>query len=744
MSVCPIDIVIAIDFSGSTQGPSYNPLAASWSGSAGGAYEAQRILLENLIDHLTPGMIAGEIQVGVVFWANTQTSLDPDGFSMSSNHLGDLNTSKVLQDPAGNWHSPIAKGMFDNFLGGGTNIGGGMDYVFTPTTGILNRKSTSDFASQYPTRQNDPDFSQVGVIITDSQNPPSQSGLTPGSGCAYQSSSLSATPTSPSGPANQFVVGVVALSGGFPMSNQNCPICPYTYIRDTIDYITCNQNAGPNSWNTSSSGLVGQYGFYVNINNPNAILNVGAAILSQACFGSVPDSYDCSGSLPNPIGIAWQCYDPGTGLGQYTTYTNCVTNCQNPIPITYDCNDPTTATYNPSLPDYWCYNPGTGLGTYQGLNALINCQSFCQAPVPITYDCSGPPSWNCSVVTGGGGQYSTQAACQAVCFATPPSPSWHCTENMTVVSQGVTYGPWNCYDPGTGLGQHLSLAACQNICVVSPSWDCHMPAPGTTTGICIDPGNGLGQYLVEQDCIDACKTHVIHPPDEPLEVSWNCRMNKYGIGHCDLVLGTSGTYATKALCLAACEQVPILPTFTFPDTWKCHIPWHSIVGTCTKMTDGSGTYTTEQDCIDNCLHAQLLPTLLDTEGWNCDNSTQTCSGPVLGGTYPTQADCQAVCVGIISVGTLCDRVRSCPCGWTYDQTTQECESPIYGIQTMIIGAIENCITFQSPPHQPVVGDIWANLSPSNIPPPYTWNAAEVVEIGGQIQGTSSIEVRSQC
>ena len=767
MPVCPLDIVIAIDLSPSTFGP--NPIQQA--GSRYGhpinqAYEAERKLLEDLIDYLTPGMLAGEIQVGVTFWASSAASLNPDGFSMSSNPYGDLSTNNTpnhplaLQDPNGDWHSVISKKMYDfyvgNSLGGGTSVNGALNSVFQLPTGALNLKTTSDFASQYPIRSNDPNFSQVGVIITDSQGSPPSGVIS--TGCSYQSNQLPSIPGSgwlatPSGPANQYVFGCTVTGNPFPTTPGPGL---YDNVRDTLDSITCRQNAGSNSWNTSALGSAGNYGFYVYTNallgSSQHVLTVASAIIDQSCSGVTLATYVCSGAsgVGHPGGTPWDCYNPGTGLG--TSWSACMAACQAPPPVTYNCSG-ASGVGHPSGLQWQCYDPGTGLGTYQGLNALINCQSFCQTP--DTYDCSGPPNWNCSVVTGGGGQFTNATAlqngypnplieCQNVCFATPPSPSWDCTENTTVVSQGIAYGPWTCYDPGTGLGQHSSLAACQNICVVPPSWDCHMPAPGTTTGICIDPGNGLGQYLVEQDCIDACKTHVIYPPDEPLKVSWNCRMDKYGIGHCDLVLGTSGTYATKALCLAACEQVPILPTFTFPDTWKCHIPWHSIVGTCTKMTDGSGTYTTEQDCIDNCLHAQLLPTLLDTEGWNCDNSTQTCSGPVLGGTYPTQADCQAVCVGIISVGTLCDRVRSCPCGWTYDQTTQECESPIYGIQTMIIGAIENCITFQSPPHQPVVGDIWANLSPSNIPPPYTWNAAEVVEIGGQIQGTSSIEVRSQC
>ena len=55
-------------------------------------------------------------------------------------------------------------------------------------------------------------------------------------------------------------------------------------------------------------------------------------------------------------------------------------------------------------------------------------------------------------------------------------PSWDCPVNS----------PGGCYDPGTGLGQYSSLAACQAVCgAPTPSWDCG--AQG-----CYDPGTGLG------------------------------------------------------------------------------------------------------------------------------------------------------------------------------------------------------------------------------------------------------------
>jgi hypothetical protein len=57
----------------------------------------------------------------------------------------------------------------------------------------------------------------------------------------------------------------------------------------------------------------------------------------------------------------------------------------------------------------------------------------------------------------GNGQYSSLAACQAVCGT--PTPSWDC-------------GLFGCSDPGTGMGQYTSLSSCQAVCVVGPAILC--------------------------------------------------------------------------------------------------------------------------------------------------------------------------------------------------------------------------------------------------------------------------------
>ena len=108
---------------------------------------------------------------------------------------------------------------------------------------------------------------------------------------------------------------------------------------------------------------------------------------------SIPASWDC-----NP---ATGCFDPGTGLGQYTSLSSCQSVCGNPTP-SWDCSP------NSLL---GCYDPGTGLGQYSSLAA---CQAVCGTPSP-SWDCG---SQGCYDPGTGLGQYASLSACQTNCVST--------------------------------------------------------------------------------------------------------------------------------------------------------------------------------------------------------------------------------------------------------------------------------------------------------------------------------------
>ena len=146
-----------------------------------------------------------------------------------------------------------------------------------------------------------------------------------------------------------------------------------------------------------------------------------------------------------------------------------------------------------SIIDYWITTAPDG--TVLGEDSLWNQHSvFNYNPTGSPYDtiltclftmnttCCLTYVWNGNAWTVPGGN---------------PTPSWDCPTNS----------PGGCYDPGTGNGQYSSLAACQAVCgTPSPSWDCG------ATG-CYDPGTGLGTYTSLSSCQSNCQLQMISPCD---------------------------------------------------------------------------------------------------------------------------------------------------------------------------------------------------------------------------------------
>ena len=147
-----------------------------------------------------------------------------------------------------------------------------------------------------------------------------------------------------------------------------------------------------------------------------------------------------------------------------------------------------------SISDYWITTAPDG--TVLGEDSLWNQHSvFNYNPTGSPYDtiltclftmnttCCLTYVWNGNAWTVPGGN---------------PTPSWDCPTNS----------PGGCYDPGTGNGQYSSLAACQAVCgTPTPSWDCD-PVSG-----CYDPNNGFGQYTTLASCQSICQSQILSPCD---------------------------------------------------------------------------------------------------------------------------------------------------------------------------------------------------------------------------------------
>ncbi|MDA9808562.1 hypothetical protein N9B89_04190 [Flavobacteriales bacterium] len=146
-----------------------------------------------------------------------------------------------------------------------------------------------------------------------------------------------------------------------------------------------------------------------------------------------------------------------------------------------------------SIIDYWITTAPDG--TVLGEDSLWNQHSvFNYNPTGSPYDtiltCLFTMNTTCCLTyVWNGNAWTVQGGA--------PTPSWDCPTNT----------PGGCYDPGTGLGQYSSLAACQAVCgTPTPSWDCG------ATG-CYDPGTGLGTYTSLSSCQSNCQLQIISPCD---------------------------------------------------------------------------------------------------------------------------------------------------------------------------------------------------------------------------------------
>jgi hypothetical protein len=138
----------------------------------------------------------------------------------------------------------------------------------------------------------------------------------------------------------------------------------------------------------SSAGLTGFPGYYY------FYYNIEVEVVCEGINNS--STWDCDNQ--------GNCYDPGTGTGQYVSLSSCQSSC---IVPTWDCDNQGN-----------CYDPGTGTGQYVSLSS---CQSSCIVP-----------SWDCDDVSGcfdpgnGQGVYSSISDCEVECV------------NVSVYDNGIT------------------------------------------------------------------------------------------------------------------------------------------------------------------------------------------------------------------------------------------------------------------------------------------------------------------
>ncbi len=225
-SSCLLDIVFAVDVSGSTLSPITRK-------------QAEIAFVKGFLENsaIVNGMANGGIQVGFTQWAAGQNTsiMNPNGFSMSNT---------ITPTEVETWYDTT-------WLGGGTDVPLGMSHALP----VLNDKAGSELGD----RSSNENFRQILIVMTDTTAP-----VPVGTGEPYQSSLIPAnTIGEPSGPDNQYVYAV------FCGATSSTPDNP-SYLQQI----------------SATDGAVNDadgYNYGVNASDPSSIGQVADAVAASTC-----------------------------------------------------------------------------------------------------------------------------------------------------------------------------------------------------------------------------------------------------------------------------------------------------------------------------------------------------------------------------------------------------------------------------------------------------------------------------
>ena len=211
---CGLDIVIAMDVSGSTGTPNYQPFQLDVNGNVipgsnalnnNTAATAQLCWLDTFMNDpaIRVPMAAGDFQVGFTKWSNNSRHLlSPGNLSMSNTVTG-AQACTLYTTGGGSWPGGT---------GNGTNLQQGLQpnnpistsnppLITDGAFALLNDKTRSSLAAQFPARGTDTNFRQIIILITDGTQ---GNAATLSQILTLQSSAINQTPptANPSGSAN--------------------------------------------------------------------------------------------------------------------------------------------------------------------------------------------------------------------------------------------------------------------------------------------------------------------------------------------------------------------------------------------------------------------------------------------------------------------------------------------------------------------------------------------------------------
>ncbi len=295
---CLLDIVIAIDASGSTGNP--NPGQNSLA-------DGELTWLVAFIDDpaIQAALTANTMQIGFLAWATGSAQANPTGTGESM--LGAVTGAQARTWFQNNWTS-------QNGIGGQTNAQLARNNGLTQ----LNNKAGSAYAANYPTRSADPFFRQILIVVTDGNAITAGNNvLTPQSFNSLQSPNVI---PGAGGPVNQELMSV------FVSPNANGP-----GNATIINQITVGAGAGPANayYNPGPPITPGPNQFIMNASLPASLQATAQQIANQVC--TIPFSCDC------PAG--YTLVYPNATNGFYTDPTGTCDDVNPPICRKVECED---------------------------------------------------------------------------------------------------------------------------------------------------------------------------------------------------------------------------------------------------------------------------------------------------------------------------------------------------------------------------------------------------------------------
>ena len=325
---CLLDIVIAIDWSGSTGSINYTPMTYDSAGiqTGGGvmgntsAATAQMRWLDVFMNNsnVKDALAAGTMQIGITGWGSASQHLNQGPLSMSTNATG----AGLIALYSANWNAT-------NWTNAQAAIDAANPFGNTGGLGQLNDKINSSLSADYPGRTQNNNFKQILIVVTDGTGGTAATGIP-----SMQSPNVIST--APQAPNTGTWAGGANQSLQMDLQDPTKQEIYAVFCGNSTDYpalqtlLNSISNSTYNNTNPGVSGTPGPNQYAMDTDNNSQLEAMGDAIAADVC--SIPFACDC------PSGYTTVYLDPA--LNTYTASTGICDDVTPPICRRVECECP--------------------------------------------------------------------------------------------------------------------------------------------------------------------------------------------------------------------------------------------------------------------------------------------------------------------------------------------------------------------------------------------------------------------